>query len=68
MCCNVQAESSTPTPFDMTWMAEFVDELSSFDRRMNTAVIDSGILAGVPTNLLAKQGLFIIQFGTHSCN
>ncbi len=55
--CNVQAEPANTPPFDMSFMAEFVDELSSFDRRMNTAVIDSGILAHVPTNALAKQGL-----------
>ncbi|KAK9904248.1 hypothetical protein WJX75_007665 [Coccomyxa subellipsoidea] len=61
------AEPSTPPPFDMTWMAEFVDELSSFDRRMNTAVIDSGILAGVPANALARKGRTVpIQKGAVS--
>jgi len=41
----------------MGWIAEFVDELSAFDRRMNSAVIDSSILRHVPANVLAKQGL-----------
>lgn len=49
---------SPPAPaFDMGWIAEFVDELSAFDRRMNSAVIDSSILRHVPANALAKQGL-----------
>lgn len=52
----MQAEPANPPAFNMSFMAEFVDELSSFDRRMNAAVVDSDILAHVPTNALAKQG------------
>ena len=40
----------------MGWAAEFVDELSEFDRRMNKAVTDSGILIHVPRHALFKAG------------
>jgi hypothetical protein len=40
----------------MGWMAEFVDELADFDRRMNSAVTESGILQHVPRHALFKAG------------
>lgn len=41
----------------MSWLAEFVDDLSEFDRAMNKAVTDSGILKHVPRRALAKEGV-----------
>lgn len=42
--------------FDMPWTQDFVEKLSAFDRRMNQAVIDSGILKGIPHDALAREG------------
>ena len=33
-----------------------VDQLSEFDRDMNTVVVDSGILAGILSKALARAG------------
>lgn len=51
-------------PFDMGWVAEFVDELSGFDRLMNKAVTDSGILKHVPRFVLAREGALAGQSGS----
>ena len=55
-CTCMQEGAAGPRPFDMGWMAEFVDELSEFDRRMNSAVTDSGLLRHVPQHALFKAG------------
>ena len=52
----MQDGAAAQRPFDMSWLAEFVDDLSEFDRAMNKAVTDSGILRHVPRRALAKEG------------
>ena len=42
--------------FDSIWVEDFVDKLSRFDRRMNQAVIDSGILSHIPQHALGHEG------------
>ncbi len=42
--------------FDASWMEDFVQKLSSFDRRMNEAVVHSGILTGIPKGALGREG------------
>ena len=42
--------------FDSIWVEDFVDKLSRFDRRMNQAVIDSGILSHIPQHALGREG------------
>ena len=53
----LQEEAPAQRLFDMSWLAEFLDDLSEFDRAMNKAVTDSGILAHVPRRVLAKEGV-----------
>ena len=42
--------------FDEQWMEGFVQGLSSFDRRMNEAVVHSGILKHIPKGALGQKG------------
>ena len=42
--------------FDESWMKDFVQKLSSFDCRMNDAVISSGILKHIPEGALGREG------------
>ncbi|KAK9842361.1 hypothetical protein WJX81_008532 [Elliptochloris bilobata] len=42
--------------YDPAWVDAFVERLSEFDARMNQAVVDSGVLAGVPRGALARAG------------
>lgn len=42
--------------FDSIWVENIVDKLSRFDRRMNQAVIDSGILSHIPQHALGQEG------------
>ena len=42
--------------FDQDKATAFVDALSSFDKRMNQVVVDSGILKGVPEGRLTSAG------------
>ncbi len=42
--------------FDMRWVAEFVDKLSTFDCEMNLPVIESELLEGIPQGKLSEAG------------
>ena len=42
--------------FNPTWMADFVKKNSSFDKGMNQAVIDSGILKHIQKDALGRAG------------
>ena len=42
--------------YNAAWVDAFVERLSRFDARMNQAVVDSGVLAGVPRGALARAG------------
>ncbi|KAK9848103.1 hypothetical protein WJX84_007310 [Apatococcus fuscideae] len=42
--------------FDMRWVAEFVDKMSTFDCEMNVPVIQSEILQGIPRGALTTAG------------
>ena len=55
-CCNRQQAVQPATAYNDEWLAGVVDQLSAFDRDMNTVVVDSGILAGIPTGALARAG------------
>ena len=47
MPCQEAAEPATS--YNDEWLAGVVDQLSEFDRDMNTVVVDSAILAGIPS-------------------
>lgn len=51
-----QREEQPPHSFDMVWAAEFMDELADFDRLMNKAVVEAGILRHVPRCALSRAG------------
>lgn len=42
--------------FDMTWLGDFLDRLSDFDREMNSVVVESGILAGIKRGTMSDVG------------
>ncbi len=42
--------------FDESWMEDFVQKLSSFDRQMNEAVVQSGILKCIAKGALGREG------------
>jgi len=44
--------------YDAAWVDGFVERLSEFDARMNQAVVDSGVLAGVSRGALARAGAY----------
>jgi hypothetical protein len=56
MWVYLQREEKEGGPFDMVWAAEFLDELADFDRLMNRAVVESGILRHIPRNALGRAG------------
>lgn len=43
--------------FNAAWMENFIEASATFDRRMNQAVIDSGILRHIPRPALTKEGM-----------
>ena len=43
--------------FNVAWMDQFTEASATFDRRMNQAVVDSGILRHIPRAALAKEGV-----------
>ena len=49
-------EHERPAAYDAAWVDGFVEQLSEFDARINQAVVDSGVLAGVPRGALARAG------------
>ena len=53
-CCQASAEPAAG--YNDEWLAGIIDQLSEFDREMNTVVVDSGILAGVLFGALMRAG------------
>jgi len=50
-------ESAEPAAgYNDEWLAGVIDQLSEFDRDMNTVVVDSGILTGIPSGALMRAG------------
>lgn len=49
-------EEGPAASYNAAWVDAFVERLSRFDARMNQAVVDSGVLAGVPRGALARAG------------
>ena len=57
MCCGCHQDGAAPAAsYNDEWLAGVVDQLSEFDRDMNTVVVDSGILTGIPSGALARAG------------
>ena len=52
--------------YNEAWMQDFVQKLSAFDQRMNTAVIDSGILKHIPKDALGRAGESHIVSASHA--
>lgn len=54
----VERLQDTPSleAFDEKLLAGIIDHLSEFDREMNSVVVESGILAGIPEGTLARSG------------
>ena len=49
-------EEEPAASYNAVWVDAFVERLSRFDARMNQAVVDAGVLAGVPRGALARAG------------
>jgi hypothetical protein len=55
LACS-QEGAAPAASYNDEWLAGVVDQLSQFDRDMNTVVVESGILAGIPSGALARAG------------
>jgi hypothetical protein len=54
---TTQPQPADPPPeFDFSWLGEFLDRLSNFDRDANSVLVDSGILRGARCGDLAAAG------------
>ena len=54
-CADLQGLLATDSYNDES-LAGLIDRLSEFDRDMNTAVVESGILTGIPQGALYRAG------------